>query len=83
MVWMLIIGAVAGWLAGNLVRGHGFGLWIDMIVGVIGAFIGNFLFSMVGIGTFGVIGSFISSLVGAVIFVYIIRMFSNKSTGNK
>jgi uncharacterized membrane protein YeaQ/YmgE (transglycosylase-associated protein family) len=42
MVWSLIIGAVAGWLAGKFIKGHGFGLWVNIVVGIIGAFIGRF-----------------------------------------
>lgn len=82
-IWLLIIGAVAGWLAGQLVRGHGFGIWVDMIVGVVGAFIGSYLLSAIGIGTYGLIGELIASFVGAVILVMVIRMFSGSSVKNK
>ena len=76
VIWFLIIGAVAGWLAGQLVRGHGFGFLVDMIVGVVGAFIGGFLLSVIGIETYGLWGQLIASAVGAVVLVLVIRAFS-------
>lgn len=82
-IWLLIVGAVAGWLAGSVVKGHGFGIWVDMIVGVIGAYIGSFLLSLIGIATFGLIGQLISSFIGAVVLVSIIRMFSGNRMTNR
>ncbi|SDD48339.1 GlsB/YeaQ/YmgE family stress response membrane protein [Sporomusa acidovorans] len=82
-IWFLITGAVAGWLAGQLLRGHGFGFWVDMIVGVIGAYVGGFLLSVIGISTYGLIGQLIASVVGAVIFVWIVRAFSGNRAETK
>lgn len=76
LIWFFIIGAVAGWLAGTFVKGHGFGLWVDIIVGIIGAFIGGFALSLLGITMTGILGSLVSSTIGAVILLVIIRMFS-------
>ncbi|MBN3858449.1 MULTISPECIES: GlsB/YeaQ/YmgE family stress response membrane protein [unclassified Paraburkholderia] len=72
----LIIGAIAGWLAGVLVKGGGFGLIVDIIVGIVGAFIGGWLAGLLGIhiGT-GMISSIITAIVGAVILLFIIRLF--------
>jgi uncharacterized membrane protein YeaQ/YmgE (transglycosylase-associated protein family) len=72
----LIIGAIAGWLAGVLVKGGGFGLIVDIIVGIVGAFIGGWLAGLLGIhiGT-GMIGSIITAIIGAVILLFIIRLF--------
>ncbi len=75
MFWFLIIGLVAGWLAGMISRGGGFGLWGDLATGVVGSFIGGYVFNMMGISTYGIIGSIISSTVGAVILLWVIRMF--------
>lgn len=71
----LIIGAIAGWLAGVLVKGGGFGLIVDIIVGIVGAFIGGWLAGMlhIHIGT-GMISSIITAIVGAVILLFIIRL---------
>jgi uncharacterized membrane protein YeaQ/YmgE (transglycosylase-associated protein family) len=73
LIWFLLIGMIAGWLAGKVMRGGGFGIIGDMIVGVIGAFIGGWLFSLLGIGVGGLIGSLITAFVGAVILLAILR----------
>lgn len=72
-IWFLIIGAVAGWLAGLLMKGRGFGIIGNIIVGCIGALLGGFLFGLVGIsGGGGLIGSLITALIGAIILLLII-----------
>jgi uncharacterized membrane protein YeaQ/YmgE (transglycosylase-associated protein family) len=74
IVW-LIIGAIAGWLAGSLVKGGGFGLIGDIIVGIIGAFIGGWLAGRLGIviGS-GLISSIITATVGAIILIVLVRL---------
>ncbi len=72
---LLLVGLVAGWLAGQIVRGRGFGLIGDLVVGVIGAFIGNWIFATLGVFIgMGLIGAVISATIGAVILVAIIRL---------
>jgi len=72
---LLLVGLVAGWLAGQIVRGRGFGLVGDLVVGVVGAFIGSWLFGALGIFIgMGLIGAIISATIGAVILVAIIRL---------
>jgi uncharacterized membrane protein YeaQ/YmgE (transglycosylase-associated protein family) len=73
LLWFLVIGVVAGWLAGKLTKGSGFGVIGDLVVGVIGAFLGGFLFRLVGLAAYGLIGSLIVATVGAVVLVYIVR----------
>ena len=75
MLWFLLIGLISGWLAGMISRGGGFGLWGDLATGVVGSFIGGYLFSLMGISAFGTIGSIISSTIGALILLWVIRMF--------
>ena len=75
LIWSIIIGIVAGWLAGQISRGHGFGVWIDLIVGVAGAIIGSFALSLIGIRDYGLIGSLITSTIGAVILLWLMRLF--------
>jgi uncharacterized membrane protein YeaQ/YmgE (transglycosylase-associated protein family) len=71
----LIIGAIAGWLAGLLVKGGGFGLIVDIIVGIVGAFIGGWLASVLHISLGGGwIGSIITAVIGAVILLFLIRL---------
>lgn len=71
----LIIGAIAGWLAGVLVKGGGFGLIVDIIVGIVGAFIGGWLAGVlhISLGS-GWIGSIITAVIGAVILLFVIRL---------
>ena len=75
LLWFLIIGLVAGWLAGMLVKGGGFGLIGDLVVGVVGAFLGGFLFGALGIsGGGGFIGSVAVATIGAVVLLFIVRL---------
>lgn len=73
LIWFLLIGLIAGWLASQVMRGGGYGIVGDMIVGVIGAFIGGWVFSLLGIGAGGIIGQIIVAFVGAVILIAILR----------
>ena len=72
LVIFLLIGAVAGWLAGQIMKG-GFGLVGDIIVGVIGSVLGGWLFGVLGIAAGGLIGSIIAAVVGAIILIAILR----------
>ncbi|CAB3974166.1 GlsB/YeaQ/YmgE family stress response membrane protein [Burkholderia sp. AU31652] len=74
IIW-LVIGAIAGWLAGVLVKGGGFGLLIDIVVGILGAVIGGWLAGLLGIGFSGILGSIVIALIGAVILLLVIRLF--------
>jgi uncharacterized membrane protein YeaQ/YmgE (transglycosylase-associated protein family) len=73
IVW-LVIGAIAGWLAGRLVKGGGFGLIGDIVVGIVGALIGGWLAGVlvISIGS-GLIASVITAIIGAVILLVIVR----------
>ncbi len=73
IVWFLLVGLVAGWLAGKITKGSGFGVLGDIVIGVIGAFVGGFLFRLVGISAGGTVGSIIVATLGAVVLVYIVR----------
>jgi uncharacterized membrane protein YeaQ/YmgE (transglycosylase-associated protein family) len=75
LLWFLVVGLVAGWLAGVLVKGGGFGVIGDLVVGVIGAFLGGFLFSTLGASAGGgLLGSIIVATIGAVVLLYIVRL---------
>ncbi|NVJ65825.1 MAG: GlsB/YeaQ/YmgE family stress response membrane protein [Gammaproteobacteria bacterium] len=71
----LFIGAVAGWLAGLLIKGGGFGLIGNIVIGIIGAFVGGWLLPMVGLNFGGLIGSIVSATIGAVILLFVIGLF--------
>ena len=71
----LVIGAVAGWIAGLLVKGGGFGLIGDIVIGIVGAFIGGWLAGVLGISVGGgLIASIITATAGAVILIVVLRM---------
>src|SRR5580765_6867917 len=74
-VWFIVIGLVAGWLAGTLVKGGGFGLVGDIVVGVVGALLGGFLFSALGVSSGGsLLGAIIVATVGAIVLIFILRL---------
>ena len=75
LIVLLIVGAIAGWLAGQIVRGFGFGLVGNIVVGIIGAVIAGWLFPRLGISLCGgIIGSIIAAAIGAVILLFIIGL---------
>ncbi len=76
----LAIGAVAGWLAGVIMKGGGFGLLGDIVVGVIGAVLGGWLFGVLGIAAGGLIGAIITATVGAVVLLAIVRAHQESLT---
>jgi uncharacterized membrane protein YeaQ/YmgE (transglycosylase-associated protein family) len=73
MLWFLVVGVIAGFLAGKIMRGKGFGIIGDLVVGIIGAMLGGWLFGLLGISAGGLIGSIITATVGAVLLVVIVR----------
>ena len=72
---MLLIGALAGWLAGVIVKGYGFGLFGNIAVGIVGAIIGGWLFGSYAGTTPSFAGQLLSATAGAVILLLIIRVF--------
>ena len=75
LLWFLIVGVIAGWLAGTLVKGGGFGLVGDLVLGIIGALLGGFLFSTLGVSAGGgLIGSIIVATIGAVVLLFAVRL---------
>ena len=74
----LLIGALAGWLAGVVMKGRGFGVVINMVVGVIGAFFGGWLLPRLGVSFGGDIGLFITAFIGAVILLFLIGLIRRR-----
>ncbi|RTZ95394.1 MAG: GlsB/YeaQ/YmgE family stress response membrane protein [Deltaproteobacteria bacterium] len=70
----LAIGAIAGWLAGTLMKGGGFGLLGNIIVGILGSVIGGFVFSLIGVSAGGLIGSIVTATVGAALLLFIVKL---------
>lgn len=73
----LLIGMAAGWLSGQIMKGRGFGILGNLIIGVIGSFIGSALFAVVGLSAYGIIGNLLMSTVGAVALLYILTKIRN------
>jgi uncharacterized membrane protein YeaQ/YmgE (transglycosylase-associated protein family) len=76
IVVALVVGLIAGWLAGKLMKGSGFGIVGDIIVGIIGAFVGNWLFGILHVPRIGDfwINAIVTATVGAVILLFILRL---------
>lgn len=77
-LWFALIGLAAGWLAGQFFKGSGFGPLGNLIVGLIGALLGGFLFSLVGLSAVGLAGSLITATVGAVSLLYLLRFVAKQ-----
>ena len=74
-VWFIIVGLVAGWLAGVVMKGGGFGVIGDIVVGIVGALIGGWLFSSMGVSAGGgLVGAIIVALIGAIILIFLLRL---------
>jgi len=77
-LWFILIGLAAGWLAGQFMRGGGFGVVGDILLGVVGALVGGFLFSQLGLSAGGgLIGALIVATIGAVVLLFLVRMFKH------
>jgi len=74
LVIFLVIGAIAGWLAGVIMKGGGFGLVGDIVVGIVGAVVGGWLFGVFGITAGGLVGAVITAFVGACVLLFVIRL---------
>jgi len=72
-LWFILIGIAAGWLAGQLMKGGGFGLLGDLIIGALGALLGGFLFGLLGITAAGLLGSLVTATVGAIVLLLLLR----------
>jgi len=73
LIWTIVIGILAGWIAGKIVKGHGMGIGIDLLVGVVGSVLGGWLFAIVGLAAYGLIARLIMAVVGAVVLLLLVR----------
>lgn len=76
IIWFLLVGLIAGWLAGQIVKGSGYGIVGDIVVGIVGALIGGWLAGQFGIATYGLLGEIVMAVIGAVILLFILRLLS-------
>jgi len=81
VITILVVGALAGWLAGKIMEGHGFGFWTNAGLGILGSLVGSLVFGLLGILTTSLIGGIIKATVGAVIVLAIAHWFGRRRTG--
>ena len=74
LLWWCIVGGIAGFLAGKVMSGGGFGVLVDIIVGIVGAVIGGWVFGLIGISAGGMIGSIVVAFIGACILLWLVRL---------
>jgi uncharacterized membrane protein YeaQ/YmgE (transglycosylase-associated protein family) len=80
ILWWVIVGLIAGWLTGKIMKGSGYGAVMDIVIGIVGAIIGGFLMRTLGFaGEGGMIYTICVAVLGAVILTAVVRMFSGKS----
>ena len=77
-IWFVLIGLAAGFLAGAVVKGHGFGLLGNLVVGVLGALLGGFIFGLLGLASVNLLGNLISAFAGAVVLLVLIGFVRRK-----
>lgn len=74
LLWVVLIGILAGWLAGQITKGSGFGWLGDLIVGILGSLLGSFLFGLLGIYAYGLLGRLAMAVIGAIVLLWLIRL---------
>jgi uncharacterized membrane protein YeaQ/YmgE (transglycosylase-associated protein family) len=74
LVWTILIGILAGWIAGLIVKGRGMGVLVDLIVGIVGSLIGGFIAGLVGLAAYGLFGRLVIAVAGAVILLSLVRV---------
>ena len=77
-LWYILIGGVAGWLASILIKGSGSGLFLNIIIGILGGILGGWLLSFLGLIAIGTMGSLLTSFIGAVILLLIVSILGHK-----
>jgi uncharacterized membrane protein YeaQ/YmgE (transglycosylase-associated protein family) len=73
LLWEIIIGILAGFLASKIVKGSGMGILLDLLVGVVGSVIGGWVFTLLGLAAYGLIGQLVMATIGAIILLLIVR----------
>jgi len=74
LIWWVVVGLIAGWAAGKIMKGGGYGVVMDIVLGIVGAVVGGWLVGILGIHAGGFIGTIIVAIIGAVFLIWISRM---------
>ena len=78
LIYTVIVGLVAGWLAGQVMKGGGYGVLVDIILGILGGIVGGWVFGLLHLSIGGMFGRIVVSFVGAVILVWVTRLIKKK-----
>jgi len=73
LLWTVIIGILAGFIAGKIVKGHSMGTLMDLLVGIAGSILGGWIFTLLGLAAYGLVGQLVMATVGAVVLLLIVR----------
>jgi uncharacterized membrane protein YeaQ/YmgE (transglycosylase-associated protein family) len=73
LIWTIVIGILAGFLAGQVVKGRGMGVLVDLVVGIVGSVLGGWIFGLIGLAAYGLIGRLVVAFVGAVVLLLLVR----------
>ena len=73
LIWEIVIGILAGFLAGKIMRGRGYGLLIDLLLGIVGSILGGMVFGLLGLYSSGIVGQLVVATVGAMLLIFIVR----------
>lgn len=79
LIWWIIVGLIAGWAAGKIMKGGGYGVVMDIVLGIVGAVVGGWLMGMVGIHAGGTIGTILVAILGAVFLIWLTRMIKKEA----
>jgi len=74
LIWWVIVGLIAGWAAGKIMKGGGYGIVMDIVLGIVGAVVGGWLLGLLGITAGGLLGTIIVAIIGAVVLIWLSRM---------
>lgn len=73
LFWEIAIGILAGFLAGQIMRGRGYGILLDLVLGLVGAVIGGFVFALFGLHGYGLVGQLVTATAGAAMLIWVVR----------
>jgi uncharacterized membrane protein YeaQ/YmgE (transglycosylase-associated protein family) len=74
LIWWVVVGLVAGWAAGKIMRGGGYGVAMDIVLGIVGAVVGGWLLGALGFHSYGLIGTIVVAIIGAIFLIWLTRL---------
>ena len=74
VIWWIVVGLIAGWAAGKIMKGGGYGPAMDIVLGIVGAVVGGWLMGMLGIYAGGLLGTIVIAIIGAVFLIWLSRL---------